>query len=354
MKVGIVGLPGVGKTTIFSLLTGLQVDPYAQEVHRGVAKVSDWRVDFLAKLHNPKKVTYASLEFFDTMALKVKDQKERTKVFNAIQGVDALLIVLGAFKGDVAALSEGLSPIAQLRITLDELMFRDLDVVLGRIERLENAKRKLEPREEVELKLLKRVQEFLEGENLLSSLPLSDDERKMLGGFSLATLKPIAVAVNLDEEEFIAGTYDAKDEVLSICGKNGFSYVELCGKLEMEMNALSEEERAELLRDLGVEESGVHRLSRALYSQVGLISFFTAGREEVRAWNLRRGGTALDAAGVIHSDLARGFIKAEIIKFDDLHRLGSERAVRDAGLARLVGKEYVVEDGDIVTIRFNV
>ncbi|AFG35343.1 DUF933 domain-containing protein [Fervidobacterium pennivorans subsp. shakshaketiis] len=354
MKVGIVGLSQVGKTTIFSLLTGLEVDLFSQEHQKGTAKVHDKRVDVLAKMYEPKKVTYATLEFFDTPALKIKDIKERTAVFNAIQNVEAMLIVVRAFKNDSVPYPEVEKPIDQLKATLDEFLFRDLDVVTNRIGRLENAKRKLEPKEETELKLLKRIQEALENEQLLSKIGLTDEEKKMLGGFSLTTLKPIGVVVNVDEEQFSEKSYQTKDEVIKLCQDNGFAYVELCGKLEMELNALSEEEKMEFLKELGTDETGIERLSRALYTQFGLISFFTVGKDEVRAWTLRKGATAVDAAGVIHSDLARGFIRAEVIKYDDLVRLGSEKAVKDAGLMKLVGRDYIVEDGDIITIRFNV
>ncbi|MCX7653782.1 MAG: YchF family ATPase [Fervidobacterium sp.] len=354
MKVGIVGLSQVGKTTIFSLLTNIDVDLFSQEHHRGTAKVHDKRVDILAKMYEPKKVTYATLEFFDTPALKINDKKERTAVFNLLQNVEAMLIVVRAFRNEAVAHPEVEKPIEQLRATLDEFLFRDLDVVTSRIERLENAKRKLEPKEEVELKLLKRIQQALENEQLLSKVEISDEEKKMVGGFSLATLKPIAVVVNLDEEQFTEKKYETRSDIIQLCEKNGFAYVELCGKLEMELNSLNEEEKMELLRDLGAEETGIQRLSHALYKQFGLISFFTVGKDEVRAWTLKKGATAVDAAGVIHTDLARGFIKAEIIKYDDLIRLGSEKAVRDAGLMKLVGKEHIVEDGDIITIRFNV
>ncbi|MGB4262830.1 MAG: DUF933 domain-containing protein [Fervidobacterium sp.] len=354
MKVGIVGLSQVGKTTIFSLLTGMNVDLFCQEHQKGTAKVHDPRVDILAKMYEPKKVTYATLEFYDTPALKINDKKERTAVFNAIQNVESLMIVVRAFENDAVSYPEVEEPIEQLKATLDEFLFRDLDVVTGRIERLENAKRKLELREEIELNLLKRLEEALGNEQLLSRIDLTEEEKKMVGGFSLATLKPIAVVVNVDEKQFSDKNYETKDQIIELCNENGFAYVELCGKLEMELNALSEEEKMELLKDLGTEETGIQRLSRALYNQFGLISFFTVGKDEVRAWTLKKGSTALDTAGTIHSDLARGFIRAEVIKYSDLINLGSEKAVKDAGLMLLVGKEHVVQDGDIINIRFNV
>lgn len=354
MKVGIVGLSQSGKTTIFSLLTGIEVDLFSQEHQRGTAKVYDKRVDILARMYEPKKVTYATLEFFDTPALKIKDRKERTAVFNLLQNVEAMLIVVRAFKNDSVTYPEVEKPIDQLKAVIDEFLFRDLDIVTTRIERLENAKRKLEPKEEVELKLLRRVQEELEKEQLLSKIGLNDEEKKLLGGFSFSTLKPIAVVVNVDEEQFSDKKYDTKDEIIKQCEKNDFAYVELCGKLEMELNTLSYEEKMDLLKDLGTEETGIERLSGALYKQFGLISFFTVGKDEVRAWTLKKNATAVEAAGAIHTDIARGFIKAEIIKYDDLIRLGSEKAVKDAGLMKLIGKEHIVEDGDIITVRFNI
>ncbi len=354
MKIGILGLSQVGKTTIFSLLTGIEVDLYSKELLKGSAKVHDPRVDYLSKIFEPKKTTYATLEFFDTPALVMNDKKKRNEVFSAIQNVDALLIVVRSFKDDSVPYPEVESPYEQLKATVDEFILRDLELVLTRIERLENAKRKLEQREEMELKLLKRLQPVLEKEELLSTVELTEDERKMIGGFSFATIKPIGVVVNMDEIQFEKKDYETKEKVVELCEKNNFAYVELCGKLEMELNSLSEEERHELLRELGVEETGIQRLSRALYQRFGLISFFTVGKDEVRAWTLKKGSSAVEAAGAIHSDLARGFIRAEIIKYDDFVRLGSEKTVKDAGLVKLVGKDHIIEDGDIITIRFNV
>lgn len=357
MKVGIIGLPQVGKTTIFSLLTGLEVDPYSQVHQKGVAKVFDKRVKILSEMYQPKKTIYATLEFYDTPPLIPNDQKSRSQVFNMVQNADALLLVLRAFKNDsVPFPDKGENAYKQLKITLDEFIFRDLEVLTNRIEKLENAKRKLEIREENELKVLRQMREFLENEDFLSKHKedFTEDQLKLVSSYSLVTLKPVVIAVNLDENQFIEKDYESKNDVLKLVNNYNFAYIELCGQMEKEIQELPEEEREEFLKELGITESGIERLSKIMYSQLGLISFFTVGKDEVRAWTLKKGSTAVEAAGVIHSDLARGFIKAEIMKYDDLIALGSEKEVKEKGLMKLVGKEHVVEDGDIITIRFNV
>ncbi|SHH45250.1 DUF933 domain-containing protein [Thermosipho atlanticus] len=357
MKVGIVGLPQVGKTTIFSLLTGLEVDPYSTTYQKGIAKVYDKRVKILSDMYNPKKTTYATLEFFDTPSLNPNDKKSRAHVFNMVQNTDALLLVLRAFKNESVPFPEnGETAFKQLRMTLDEFIFRDLEIVSSRIEKLENAKRKLEHREENELKVLLHMRDILENEDFLSLHrdEFTEDQIKLVSSYSLVTLKPIVITVNLDETQFENKNYESKDEILKVVNEYNFAYIELCGLMEKEIQELPENEREEFLKDLGITESGIERLSKTMYSQLGLISFFTVGKDEVRAWTLKKGSTAVEAAGTIHSDLARGFIKAEIIKYDDLVSLGSEKEVKEKGLMKLVGKEHVIEDGDIITIRFNI
>lgn len=355
MKIGIIGLPQVGKTTIFSLLTAIEVDPYSPIHQKGVAKVYDKRVDILSKMYNPKKTTYATLEFYDTPSLDPSDKKSRIQVFNMVQNADALLLVLRAFKNDSVPYPEnGETAFKQLKLALDEFIFRDLEIITNRIERLENAKRKLDNREENELKLLKELAKVLENEEFLSRYELTDDQRKLISSYSLVTLRPIIIALNLDEEQFSSNSYETKEEVLELVKEYNFAYIELCGLMEKEIQELDEEERAEFLKDLGIEQTGIERLSKVVYDQLGLISFFTVGSDEVRAWTLKKGSTAVEAAGAIHSDLARGFIKAEVIKYKDLIELGSEKEVKEKGLMKLVGKEHIIEDGDIITIRFNV
>ncbi|WP_228288200.1 DUF933 domain-containing protein [Thermosipho ferrireducens] len=267
------------------------------------------------------------------------------------------MLVLRAFENESVPYPEkGDTPFSQLKLTLDEFIFRDLEVVTNRIEKLENAKRKLDNKEENELKILKIMREILENEKFLSQHreEFSEDQIKLVSSFSLVTLKPIVVAVNLDENQFTNDNYPSKDDVLKLCKNYNFAYLQLCGQLEKEISELPEEERLEFLKELGIEETGIERLSKTMYNQLGLISFFTVGKDEVRAWTLRKGSSAVDAAGVIHTDLARGFIKAEIMKYEDLVKFGSEKEVKEKGLMKLVGKDYIVQDGDIITVRFNV
>jgi len=215
LKVGIIGLPQVGKTTIFSLLTGLEVDPYSTTHQKGVAKVYDKRVKILSEMYQPKKTTYATLEFYDTPSLIPNDQKSRSQVFNMVQNVDALLLVLRAFENDSVPFPENAeTAYKQLKLTLDEFIFRDLEIVTNRIEKLENAKRKLDTREENELKVLRHMREILENEDFLSRHKenFSDDQLKLVSSYSLVTLKPVVIAVNLDENQFTKSDYESKKE----------------------------------------------------------------------------------------------------------------------------------------------
>ena len=265
----------------------MEVDLFSEEHEKGIAKVHDPRVDVLAKMFEPK-VTYATLEFYDTPALKINDKKERMAVFSALQLAESLMIVVRAFENDAVSYPEVEKPVEQLKATLDEFLFRDLDVVTSRIERLENAKRKLEMKEEIELKLLKRLEEALGNEQLLSKIELTDEEKKMLGGFSLATLKPIAVVVNVDEEQFSNKDYETKAEIVELCKKNDFAYVELCGKLEMELNSLSRKSVWNCSKTLELRKL-VYRGFQGLFTiNSGSYRSLQLGRSEVRAWTLKK------------------------------------------------------------------
>lgn len=337
MRVGLVGFSGSGKSTLFQLLTGATPDP--GKVHSGqvgVATLADPRLDFLTNLHRPKKVTPATVELLDTPGLIPGTHGDNPQRLALIREGDALLVVLGAFAGG--------DPAADLTAFREELLFADLGVVTNRVERLEASVKKPRPDREAQLKeldVVKRVQAALEAGEAISTLGLTEEEKKPMRSFGLLTDKPQVVLVNTVQGQSVPPAVLALvPEALAIDAK-----------LELELSQLDAEERATFMEDLGIQEFGRDRIIRQAYDAVGIITFFTAGEPEVRGWNLERGGSAVDAAGKIHTDLAKGFIRAEVTAFDDLARLGNMKEVKAKNLLRLEGKEYVVKDGDVVYFR---
>jgi hypothetical protein len=337
MRVGLVGFAGSGKSTVFQLLTGATPDP--SKVHAGqvgIATLNDPRLDFLAAMHRPKKVTAATVELLDTPGLLPGTHGDNPQRLALIREGDALLIVLGTFSGG--------DPAADLAAFRDEILFADLGVVTNRAERLEASVKKPRPDREQQLKeleVVKKVQEVLESGRTIASLGLTDEEKKPMRSFGLLTDKPQVVLLNTIQGNEIPPALRAMDpDTLAIDAK-----------LELELAQLEPEERTAFMADMGITELARERIIRRAYDAVGIITFFTAGEPEVRGWNLERGGSAVEAAGKIHTDLARGFIRAEVTAYDDLARLGSMKEIKAKGLQRLEGKEYVVKDGDIVYFR---
>lgn len=337
MRAGLVGFSGGGKSTLFQLLTGATPDP--GKVHAGqvgMASLGDPRLDFLAKLHGPKKVTPATVEFLDTPGLIPGTHGDNPQRLAVIREGDALLIVLGAFAGS--------DPAADLQNFREEMIFADLGVLSNRAERLEASVKKPRPDREAQLKeleIVRRVLGALEAGTSIASLGLTEAEKKPMRSFGLLTDKAEVVVVNDAHGTPIApGLLAVAPDSLAIDAK-----------LELELAGMEPEERAAFMADLGIDELGRDRIIRRAYDAVGIITFFTAGEPEVRGWNVERGGTAVDAAGKIHTDLARGFIRAEVTAFDDLARAGSVREAKAQNLLRLEGKDYVVKDGDIMFFR---
>jgi ribosome-binding ATPase len=337
MRVGIVGFAGSGKSTLFQLLTGTKPDP--SKIHAGqvgVATLSDPRLDYLAALHKPKKVTPASVEFLDTPGLLAGSHADNPQRLALIREGDALLIVLNGFTGG--------DPAAQLAAFRDEMLFADLGVVTSRVERLETSVRKARPdREQAqkELEIVKRVQTTLEEGKSVATLELSADDKKPLRSFGLLTDKPHVALLNTLQGQDISGA-------LSVLAPEALA---IDAKLELELTQLEPDERAAFMADLGVSELGRDRIIRQAYDAVGIITYFTAGEPEVRGWNLERGSNAVEAAGKIHTDLAKGFIRAEVTAFDDLQQAGSVKEAKAKHLHRLEGKEYIVKDGDVIYFR---
>ncbi|AKI96791.1 redox-regulated ATPase YchF [Kosmotoga pacifica] len=359
MEIGIFGLPMSGKSTIFSLLTGTSLEErvHKSEAYTGVAKIHDERVERLSEIFNPRKMIYATLSFVDIPGFDLSaNRKEKNRVFQFIQNSDALLAVVRAFEDPSVPWPVGAeTPTKQLELIKSELLLRDLEVVENRLNRLEenSKKKKLTPEELKEKEILQRVIEVLEEEQFVSRAELSEEELKLLGSLSLFTAKPIIVVANLDESQFSAGDYSDREKLIESCKSEGFAYIELSGKIEQELNALQPEDRELFMEELGIEESGIQRLSQVVYAHVGLISFLTVGEDEVRAWTVHRGATALDCAAKIHTDLAKKFIKAEVISYEDFMLAGSMHEAKTKGLLRLVGKDERINDGDIVHIRAN-
>lgn len=356
MKAALLGLLESGKSTIFSAVSGKDSPAVGStEITEAVVSVPDVRIDWLAELYKPKKVTHATIDCLDLPGFSFIDEHGRAaagRLIAKIRTVDLLVLVVRAFEDPaVPAYKNRIDPAADLSELRTELLLADLALVATRIERLEkqvHKPTKTQSQDKAELDLQKKLQETIEAEKPISSVIESDAERRIIKSLGFLTLKPVVVAVNVGEDvlnkpfEF-AGAVAGDAPVITISAK-----------LESELAQLDAESRREFAGDLGITESAVGRFVNSCYSSLGLISFLTTGSDEVRAWPIKKDTAALDAAGKVHSDIKRGFIRAETMAFEDLHRLGDEKAVKAAGKVRLEGKDYVVRDGDIINFRFNV
>lgn len=344
MKIGLIGHRGAGKTTIFNMLTGLraQVGGFGakDEVHLGVIKVPDHRVDSLAEVYKPKKITYAEIRFTDFPPTEAEDHlKSNQGLVTQMREVDAMALVLNDFEPAAA-------PLKDLDALLTEMILADLTVVENRRSRLK--KEKARP---LEAALLERCAQALENEQNLRNLAFSADEETILSGFGFLSRKPALALFNQSDDKAGQPLPVFQQEELR---KRGLEGMALAGKVEMEIAELEERDRTAFLSEIGVTEPARDRFIRASYVLLNLISFLTSGEDEVRAWTLERGTAAKKAAGKIHSDIERGFIRAEVIAYEDFIALGSEAKCKEAGKLRLEGKEYVVQDGDIIHFRFAV
>lgn len=356
MHIGLVGLPQAGKKTLLRLLT--RVDASAASpgtgVVPGVCPVRDPRVERLAALYQPKKVTPATIQYL-LMPDLTKDSSKNQELFRSLLNVDVLAAVVRAFTDEAVFHLEGsVDPLRDIDMILAELILNDLLFVEKRLERIakERTQRSGADRAKEEA-LLKSFQAHLNDSLPLRTLELSPNEQQLLSGAPLLSRKPLLLILNVGEEE--ARDRRLADEVSRHWAAQRTHVVQVSAKIEEELAALEDAaERQAFLKELGIAESAIDGLTRVSYEALGLISYFTVGPDEVRAWTVRRGAAAPAAGGVIHSDIERGFIRAELIKYDDLLALGSEQAVAGAGKALLKGKEYVVEDGDILNFRFSV
>lgn len=358
MKAGIIGFPQAGKTTLFKILTKVHVDVAKfsggkAEAHLGVATVPDSRLDKLAPLFNPKKTTHATVEYIDVAGLVKGDAQNASQLGN-LKNVDALVNVVRVYVDEAIPHSQGtINPKRDIGNLELELILSDLSIIEKRLERLEKDVKKLKNLElERELELLRECKLWLEDEKPIRLMNLSEDRKRILKGFMFVTEKPILHVLNLSDSEApkidqIIDQYELQQ--VSVLPNVGIAAV--CGKIEAELAELSGEDADLFLADYGLKESGLNRLIRVTYNLLGLISFFTVGEDECRAWTIKRGTTALKAAGVIHSDIERCFIRAEVVPCDILLMLKSLAVAREKGSLKLEGKEYIVLDGDVINFR---
>ena len=356
MNIGFIGLPNSGKTTIFNALTKseVQVTSYANtksEPNRAVVQVSDNRVELLSDMYRPRKTTYAVIELIDFVGLNQGAARQglfTTSTMGLVKTTDALALVLRNFQPDS---SEPADPLAELAELEEELLISDLIIVENRLERIEKAARQGKKTNllEIEERLLHRISDQLSSSRPIRDLELDGEHEKLIRGFQFLSQKPVMIILNSDESNF------GKNHGTLAKIEKRYRAIEFAGKFEMELAQLSDpEDMALFMADMGIEESARDRLCRAAYELLGYISFFTVGSDEVRAWSIRTNESVLTAAGTIHSDLARGFIRAECFSYDDLMIYGSEKQISENGLKRLEGKKYVVRDGDVLNIRFNI
>ena len=364
MKLGIVGLPNVGKSTLFNAITnaGAQSANYpfcTIEPNVGVVAVPDKRLDRLAEMYDPEKYTPATIEFVDIAGLvkgASKGEGLGNKFLSNIRECDAIVHVVRCFENDDIIHVEGsIDPQRDIDTINLELILSDLEILDRRIDKTTKMI-KADKKYQADLDFFKRVKEALEEGKPARCVECSEDEAALLSEVALLTNKPIIYAANMSEDDFANGieSNEGFNTVKKIAESEGAGVLPICAQIEADIVEMDKEEKELFLSDMGLEESGLDRLIRECYSLLGLISYLTAGKPEVRAWTIKNGTKAPQAAGKIHSDFARGFIRAEVISFDDLMACGSMAAAKEKGLVRSEGKEYVMKDGDIVLFRFNV
>ena len=361
MKTAIIGLANSGKTTVFNALTGLNLEvtsypTVASDPHTGMVKVPDARLTRLTEMYKPKKTTHATVEYIDYLGLTKGDMEQNRKVFDFIRDADSIVHVVRCFEDETIVHPLGsVNPQRDAETVAMEMIYGDLELVEKRLSRMEEGARRGKKPDEVEHKLLLKLKAALENETPLRDVEFTEEEQKTMRSLQFMSIKPHLVVLNVNEGEMESDrTREVVAELQGIFMGRQDSVLSLCGKIEMEIAQLPADEAELFLEDLGIAEPARNKLIRLSYELLGFISFLTSGEDEVRAWTIRKGTAAQQAAGKIHSDIERGFIRAEVVAYDDFIAHGSMVAARDKGLVRLEGKTYVVKDGDIINFRFNV
>jgi len=358
MKTGIIGLPQVGKTSLFGILTKAKLSEQAyanpREAHVGVAKVPDDRLDRLASLFNPKKLAHASVEYVDVGAIG-QDALKETAYIGHLRTVDALAHVVRAFEDPAIPHVGPIDPLRDIKNVEFDLMVSDLGQIEKRMERLEKDLKKMRsPELEKEFDLLKRAKAHLESERPLREMEMTPEDKKRLRGFMFLSEKPILYVLNVSEAQELGKELEnavGRFKLSEVASRPNAGATAICGRVEAELAEMSDADAAEFLSSYGLKESGLVRLIRTTYMLLGLVSFFTVGEDECRAWTIPVHTRAVEAAGAIHSDLEKHFIRAETIRWDQLLEAGSEANARARGILRLEGKDYIVQDGDVLHIR---
>ena len=363
LTAGIVGLPNVGKSTLFNAITKKNIlaanYPFATiEPNVGVVVVPDNRVDKLNEMYKPASLVRTAYEFYDIAGL-VKGASAGeglgNKFLSHIREVDAIVEVVRCYENtNIIHVENTIDPIRDIEIIEVELILADLEVVDNRLGKIGKKAQMTKDKEvKIEADLLNKLHDSLEKNISVRDIELTEDEEKLIKSFNLLTGKPIIYMANVSEDDLASGTNEYVEKVKEYAHAKNAEVIVVCAKIEEELSSLDDEEKDEFLHELGVKESGLDQLVKATYSLLGLKTFFTAGSDEVRAWTFKDGMKAPECAGIIHTDFEKGFIKAEVMSYDDLVNLGSEKAVKEAGKMRLEGKEYLVQDGDICYFRFN-